>query len=131
MKRATAKARAWKATSLLVRRKAADDNGYASCVTCGITKHYKELHAGHFIPKKRGNAIYFKIENIHPQCPRCNNFESGNLIEYHRYMLDMYGQEGIDDLYELSKTTVKFSIPDLLDIEADYRQKLNNLGLSE
>jgi hypothetical protein len=42
-------------------------------------------------------------------------------------MLDMYGQEKIDELRALSKTTAKFTIPDLLDLEQEYKQLLENL----
>ena len=37
---------------LLVRLKAADDNGYVTCVTCGVVKHYKDgMQGGHFRPR--------------------------------------------------------------------------------
>ena len=126
-KLSTVKARLWKVVSRYIRTKAADANGYASCVTCGVIKHFTELQAGHFIPKKRGNSIYFVEENIHPQCVRCNNYESGNLIEYSRYMKDMYGEEKIDELLALSRTTVKFTVNDLLAMEDEFKEKQKNL----
>ena len=83
---------------LLVRLKASDDNGYVSCVTCGVTKHYKDqIHGGHFI--ERGyRATKLLEENIHPQCSGCNSFKHGNQVPYTLYMIDMYGREFVDEL---------------------------------
>lgn len=103
------KKKLWKLTSEYVRRKNADSNGYVSCVTCGLTKHYKEIQAGHFIPKAQGLSIYFDLRNIHPQCYRCNINLGGNGPEYYTFMLREYGTEVIDELRKLSKTTIKIS----------------------
>ena len=126
-KRSTIKKRLWKVISEYIRRKHADDNGYVSCVTCGITKHWKEMQAGHFIPQAQGDACRYIEENIHPQDYRCNINLGGNGPEYNAYMLEMYGQEKIDELRRLSKTTVKLSISDLEELEAEYNALLNNL----
>lgn len=123
-KLSTVKKRLWKVVSRYIRTKYADHRGMITCVTCGTVKPFAEMQAGHFIPKKRGNSIYFVEENIHPQCVRCNNYESGNLVEYTRYMIDMYGIEKVDELRALSNTTVKFTVTDLLDMEADFKEKL-------
>lgn len=127
-KRSTIKKRLWKVISEYIRRKYADDNGYCSCVTCGITKHWKEMQAGHFIPQAQGDACRYIEENIHPQDYRCNVNLGGNGPEYNAFMLDMYGQEKIDELRALSKTTAKFTIPDLLEMEIEYKQLLENLN---
>ena len=121
------KAKAWKACSLYIRQKYADDNGYVSCVTCGTTKHYTEMDAGHFIPKSRGNAIYFVEENIHPQCKGCNMCEGGRFEDYYPYMVSMYGQSGVDELTQRSKAILKLSIKDLEEIETYYKEALNDL----
>lgn len=127
----TVKNRLWKTVSLYVRLKYSNDQGYAKCVTCGTTKHYTELQAGHFIPKKKGNSIYFVEENIHPQCPRCNMYESGNLIEYTRFMIDTYGIEKVDELRLLANQTVKMNVNDFLDLEEEYKGLLKNLKDSQ
>lgn len=123
--RSRAKERAWQAMSQYIRQKAADESGYASCVTCGVTKHWKELHAGHFIPKARGNSVYFVEENVHPQCARCNCIDAETAkIHYTRYMEEMYGKEKIEELLGLVGQTVRFRVDDLLEIEAEYKEKL-------
>ncbi len=117
----------WKVISLYIRLKYADDNGYVSGVTCGITKHYKQMQAGHFVPQAQGDACRYIEENIHPQDYRCNINLGGNGIEYNAFMLNTYGQEKIDELRKLSRTTAKLSLDDLLEIEREYKELLNNL----
>ena len=129
MKLSTAKKRAWKAFSEYIRRSHADDNGYVSCVTCGTTRQWNDgIDAGHFLPKSRGSSIYFVVENVHPQCKRCNLMEGGNFENYYPYMLEMYGEAGIEELRQLSKKTVKYSVQDYLDIESEYKDKLTEMG---
>lgn len=128
MKKSTAKARAWKAFSEYIRRSYADENGYVSCVTCGTTRQWNDgIDAGHFIPKSRGMAIYFIEENVHPQCKGCNKKEGGNFEHYYPFMLEMYGESGIEELRQLSKTTKHYSIQELLDLESEYKEKLKQL----
>lgn len=123
VKASTAKKRAWKACSQYIRQKYAEDD-YASCVTCGVTKHWKELDAGHFISKSRGNSIYFEEENIHPQCAGCNRFHEGNKHQYTLYMIDMYGREKIEELEQLARTRVSLRAKDFLEIEQYYKDAL-------
>ena len=95
----------------LVRLKAADDNGYCTCVTCGIRKHYKEMEGGHYIPRKQ-TATKLMEENVHPQCSSCNGFgmKYGTAnAQYAIYMLDMYGREFVENLLVLAKKTIKWN----------------------
>lgn len=126
-KTGTLKKKLWKLTSELVRREHADHVGYASCVTCGTTKHYKELQAGHFIPKKKGNSIYFERSNIHPQCYQCNINLGSNGPEYFRYMQKRYGDDEIERLRELAKTQVKFTVSDYEEMIEEVEKELNSL----
>jgi len=82
------------------------------------------MQAGHFIPQAQGDACRYIEENIHPQDYRCNINLGGNGPEYNAYMLDMYGQEKIDELRALSKTTVKLTTSDLLELEEYFSERL-------
>lgn len=82
------------------------------------------MQAGHFIPKAQGNAIYFEESNVNTQCYRCNINLGGNGPEYYSFMLQKYGQDEIDRLKWLAKTTVKFTVQDYLDIEKKYKELL-------
>ena len=114
-----AKAKAWTEFSLWVRLSAANSRGYAACVTCGAIKHYKRLQAGHFVPG-RGNAILFDERGVHPQCFGCNIFKHGNPRMYNRWMKKHYGQAVIDELDDLSLTSRKYTIPDLVKLSTYY-----------
>ena len=123
----TLKKKLWKLTSEYVRRSAANDDGYAKCVTCGIEKPYKELQSGHFIPKALGTSIYFDLRNIHPQCYRCNINLGSNGPEYFRFMQERYGDEVIEDLRALSRTTLKLYASDYEEMIEDMKEKLKCL----
>ena len=55
-----------------VRLKAADDDGWVSCVTCGDRRQWNDqMDGGHFIERSY-LATKLMEENIHPQCKTCN-----------------------------------------------------------
>lgn len=100
-------------TQKLVRMEASDDNGYCSCVTCGVTRHYKDgMQGGHFI-SRRYKATKLMKENIHPQCAGCNGPLKGNLIHYTLYMVEMYGKEFIHELERLKAEGKKWNRQEL------------------
>ena len=109
VKLSTLKARLWRLVSEYVRRKDANRDGLVECVTCGKWYHWRSAHAGHFVPKKKGSAVYFDLRDIHPQCANCNVWQRGNLHAYYDYMLDTYGQDVIDELKQLGRTSLKIT----------------------
>ena len=119
-KLSTLKKRAWKAFSEYIRKKYAI-NGYVYCCTCGERKHWKEMHAGHYIHNRLN--IYFDERNVHPQCNKCNTFLHGNGRMYERFMRDTYGEEVIEELETLKNVTIKLSRKDYLEIESEYKNK--------
>jgi len=121
------KIKAWDLLSKIIRLKYSDDNGYCSCVTCGITKHWSELQAGHFIPKAAGNSVYFLEENIHPQCVSCNIFKAGNLTEYTLFMIDLYGRDEVERLKQVRDEKIKITLQDYEDMIIDYTKRLKDL----
>lgn len=95
----------------LVRLKAADDNGYCTCVTCGAIDKWSSMDGGHFIAK--GCSSYWALveENIHPQCRGCNGFgmKYGTAAnQYTLYMIDTYGREFVEDMELKKKDQVKY-----------------------
>ena len=100
------KKKAWKCFSNYIRFRAADQQGYASCVTCGARDKWKNLHAGHFL-HGHSKPTFLVPENVAPQCIKCNHFLSGNLIAYYEYMIRKYGQAKIDELKALSHKVEK------------------------
>jgi len=90
------KARAWKVFSEYIRRKYSKD-GIGTCITCGCVKPWRELQAGHAFAG-RYNSILYCEAIVRPQCFFCNCRKGGAPDEYHKWLLDEYGQQGYDEL---------------------------------
>jgi hypothetical protein len=105
----------------VVRMKAAiaeNLDGYVTCVSCGVKKHWKELDAGHYF--SRGDkSVKLMEENIHPQCKGCNirmsHGDTKVVSAYRRHMVEMYGEDFLDYLEALARKPAKF---DRAEIEA-------------
>ena len=60
--------------SRLVRLSFSDRHtGMVACYTCGVVKHWKEMHCGHFC-SRRNRSIRWDHKNCRVQCPGCNTF---------------------------------------------------------
>lgn len=88
--------------------------GDATCVTCGITKPWKDLQNGHFYTRGRFPTRWDE-DNCHVQCYRCNVLLKGNYINYTKYMIDRYGREYVDHLEARSLATTKLATPVLME----------------
>lgn len=107
----------------LVRMKAADENGLASCVTCGKRQHYKEMDGGHFISRK-WTATKLVEENIHPQCKGCNQYASGRHDDYSLFMVDTYGIEMVRELNDKKRELCKQNRIELEDIKVELKIRI-------
>ena len=110
----------WKLMSLYVRTKGAMSSGYNTCVTCGVIKHFKELHAGHY----KHRVLDFDELNINPQCSQCNTFNHGKADEYYIFLVKKYGQKMVNDLRVRAKNFVKYSYTELEEIKKDLENKI-------
>lgn len=106
-----------------IRLKAADKDGYVSCVTCGVRKHWKEMQGGHFIGRK-WTATKLLEENINPQCPCCNGPLRGNMIQYTLYMQDTYGREFVEELETLKHQTKKYTRAEIEEHKQELMEKI-------
>jgi hypothetical protein len=118
------KGRLWAIVSRYVRQKYADPSGFVACVTCGEVKHWKEMHAGHFVAKKAGLAVYFEERNIHPQCPRCNKWERGNLVKYAIFMVKKYGVGIVEEMDALGKSEMQIPEWRYIELIVEWKAKL-------
>lgn len=108
--RKTPRAEALELAQLLARVSNADDNGYCTCVSCGLVMKWNECDGGHFIAK--GDSSYWALDprNINPQCKPDNAYGMKHgtaAITYTRWMVNKYGQEFVDEMIATKKTTVK------------------------
>ena len=125
---AVLKVKLWKIVSEYIRRKWAI-NDYNTCITCWVSKHWKDLEAGHFVPAWSSNYLRFVEVNIHPQCHRCNCSLHSNPIEYRLYMDNRYGKDFVDKLVSTRNEIKRFTSEELLNLIDIYSENLYNLNL--
>lgn len=89
------------------------------CISCG-TWSAGQFHAGHYRTTKAAPELRFEELNCHKQCAQCNNFDSGNIVEYRISLIQRIGQEAVDWL-EGPHEPKKYTIDDLKAIKAKYR----------
>lgn len=113
----------WKLFSEYIRRKSGN-----KCFTCGVTKEWKMLHAGHYIRASAGLATYFDEQNVHAQCYACNIWRDGNSDEYALRLITAYGPDILTELNRRKGQIVKdFPFDEKIE---EYRQKLSTETLA-
>ena len=112
--------------SLYVRLKNALPNGLTICWTCNATKHYKEMHAGHF-QSRRFLATRWHEENVMVQCPKCNLYSQGEQYTFGKLLDVRIGEGTSDKLHTLARTTIKFMRCDYIEMIELYKCKVKKL----
>ena len=62
------------------------------CISCG-KGWSSNFQAGHRYDKKQHNGVRFDLDNIHGQCPECNQFLEGNYNAYEMRLPLRIGEE--------------------------------------
>lgn len=83
--------------SLFIRQKLADPNGMVACVTCGKVYHWKELDAGHYVPRQ-DMATRWDESNVWPQCRPENAFRGGEPEKMAAYIDETCGRGTAENL---------------------------------
>jgi len=99
------------------------------CVSCG-RRHEGQYHAGHYRSVGSCPELRFDIRQIHKQCSPCNNYLSGNLLNYRPELIRRIGQAAVDEI-EGPHEQKKYTVDDLKAIKAEYKAKLKALRQSE
>ncbi len=71
-----------------------DGNRWGRCISCGKLKPFEHIQAGHFIPEPH-QATRFHEKNVHGQCDGCNKWKSGNVAEYRKAIVKLYGEDEV------------------------------------
>lgn len=131
----TPKSKAWKAFSAYIRlRDAIATTGTkdsCKCITCG--RVYPAfgvgcIQAGHFIPG-RNNSVLIDEKFVNGQCYHCNVGLKGNWVPYRRKMVEMYGEEAVNEVE--SRTGVKqIKAYEWKEIEEKYKKMYKDLNES-
>jgi len=127
MAKETPRAKALKTLQKLVRLKAADDNGYCQCVSCGGMAYWSEMDGGHYIPKGHSSYWALREENVHPQHKHCNNWgmKYGTAAqEYTKWMVDYYGRDFVDEMEAIKRTTIKLNKKDYEGMIKDWNEQI-------
>ena len=120
-----AKKKANSAFSRYIRNKYST-NGYATCYTCGLSKPWKELQAGHGI-SGRNNSVLYLEDVVRVQCVGCNIWGRGKLSIFTPKLIRELGVNRYQELAEEAEKLVSFTVQDYLDIEQKYKNKLSKL----
>lgn len=115
-----------KVFSEYIRRRDADDNGYVKCCTCPTVKHWKEMQAGHYIPRGYYN-VRFNEKNTHSQCSLCNEGKKGNLRIYEKFMFTQYGELEVSRLEYIKHTEWKLVQHEIDELTEYYKNKIKQL----
>lgn len=95
------------------------------CISCGKF-HTGQYHAGHFRTVGASPELRFNEYNCHKQCSVCNNYLSGNLLEYRRRLVAKIGIELVEWL-EGKHEAKKYTIEEIQAIKKEYQQKIKEL----
>ena len=100
------------------------DQGF-HCISCG--QKPKKINAGHYFSAGGHSNLRFNEDNVHLQCEKCNQFLSGNLLNYQIGIEKRIGGERLLKLHELAHVTKKWTIEELQEINTVYKEKLKEL----
>lgn len=71
------------------------------------------LQCGHFMPRRYLNTRWHPV-NCWPQCNDCNVVKHGNLKIYEQKLRARFGDEAIDELIALARSTEKTTEEDII-----------------
>ncbi len=112
--------------SLYIRLRNATPQGMINCFTCGSQKHYKKMHAGHFMSRKYLSTRWHE-DNVQVQCPKCNLFGQGEQYTFGK-LLDVRINEGTaDKLEQLARSTTKIMRHEYEEMIQEYKNKLKDV----
>ena len=82
------------------------------CISCGTNKKDIQYHAGHYRSVGSTPELRFNELNCHKQCSKCNNYLSGNLINYRINLIKKIGLDMVEEL-EKQHEPLKWSIEEI------------------
>jgi hypothetical protein len=96
------------------------------CVSCG--KPIKgRVNASHFWNANNHHNVRFDEDNVHSSCITCNQFLSGNLLEYRTRLCSKIGQERFDQLEAKRHVTKKWTKDELKEIIKKYKDLVRDM----
>ena len=96
------------------------------CISCG-NPNMKKVNASHYYNANNHYSVRFNEDNVHSACEYCNTYLSGNLIPYREALIKKIGIERFRYLESIANDTVKYSIPELIELKVIYKDKIKKL----
>lgn len=100
-----------------------DDNH--PCISCGRW-HTGQYHAGHYRSVGSAPHLRFNELNCHKQCSVCNNYLSGNQLQYRKGLIDKIGIEKVEQL-EADQEAKHYTIDEIKAIKVKYKNMIKTL----
>jgi hypothetical protein len=98
---------------------------HCPCISCKRF-HSGQYHAGHYRTTAAAPQLRFSENNVHKQCSACNNYLSGNIVEYRKWLVEKIGKEAVEQL-ENDSTIKRWTIEELQEIKKVYKNKCKEL----
>lgn len=96
------------------------------CVSCGCDMTNRKGDASHYYAVSIAPSIRFDEDNVHLACVPCNQYKSGNLIEYGLRLPSIIGKERFDSLSKKRHMELKLSIPEIKVLIEKYKSLVKN-----
>ena len=112
--------------SLYIRLRDSNEYGMVQCFTSGRVYHYKSMHAGHFMSRKR-LATRWCETNVQPQSPADNLFGQGEQYKFGLHLDSKYGEGTAEEIQFKSRNTLKMSRADYEEKISYYKEVVNKL----
>ena len=96
------------------------------CISCGVTS-VKSYHmasgwdAGHYRSVGSCPELRFNPWNCHKQCVRCNQWKSGNAIDYRIRLIQRIGQRKVSAI-ERNHSPKRYTVEDLKKLLSYYKE---------
>lgn len=119
----TMKHKAWAVFSQYIRQREMDENGMVSCISCGKVDHWKNMDAGHYVPKSVSLVLRFSEIAVQNQCTACNRFRHGNLTQYALALQRKYGPEVLEKLDTIRRENQNYRLSEQAYVEIYERYK--------
>ena len=95
------------------------------CISCQRF-HTGQYHAGHYLTTGAHPELRFDEINVHKQCSACNNYLSGNIVEYRINLISKIGIDAVNYL-ESKHQPKHYTIEDIKTLKAIYKEKVKTL----
>lgn len=95
------------------------------CVSCGKVINGR-VNASHFYNANNHHNLRFNEDNVHSSCITCNQFLSGNLLEYRMRLIEKIGQERFNYLEENRSVVRKWTKDELKELITTYKKKIKD-----